>query len=249
MRYALGLFSVLPVRPFDVDRRAAARAMAAFAWLGLLLGAVAGAALFVAWQLAGPLLGAALGLSALAILTGGLHLDGVADTADGLGSRRAPAEALAIMRKSDVGPMGVAALVLVLLVDAAALASLQGADRAVVGLVGAAAVARLGVTLATTSRRSARGEGFGALFVGATGTASAVVNALLVAAVLLVGAWWTGGIRTLIGACVAMMASALTGTLWARHLLKRLGGWTGDTFGSLIEVTQMAFLVAFALAS
>ncbi|MBF6096428.1 adenosylcobinamide-GDP ribazoletransferase, partial [Nocardia cyriacigeorgica] len=67
-----------------------------------------------------------LALGWLAGATGGFHLDGVADTADGLGSRAAPEKALMIMKKSDIGPMGVMSIVLVLLVDAAAVVSLAG---------------------------------------------------------------------------------------------------------------------------
>lgn len=246
---ATGLFTVIPVRPFDVDRGTARRAMAGFPWLGLLIGAAAGGVLWGAWHLAGPLLGAMLGLAVVAAVTGALHLDGVADTADGLGSRRPPEEALRIMRKSDVGPMGVAVLVLVLLVDAAALASMPDALLGAVALAGAAATGRLAVTLATTSHRSARAEGFGALFVGVTRPVTAALTAAAVGVVILGAAWWVGGLGAALAAAIGLAAASLVGALWTWHLLRRLGGWTGDTFGSLIEVTQLVFLVAFALAA
>ncbi|HHT12664.1 MAG TPA: adenosylcobinamide-GDP ribazoletransferase, partial [Propionibacterium sp.] len=200
MRYALGLFSIIPVPPFEVDRRVAARAMAGFPWLGLLLGALAAAVLYGASVLASPILGAMLGLAALAGLTGALHLDGVADTADGLGSRRPPDEALQVMRKSDVGPMGVAVLVLVLLIDAAALASLPSPLLGAVALAGGAMTGRLAVTLASTSQRSARRQGFGALFVGVTSIATAAVSCLAVSLAVLGGVWWAGGYRALLAA-------------------------------------------------
>lgn len=248
MRYALGLFTIVPVPAFDVDRTVARRAMLAFPWLGLLLGVVAGAVMWAAWQLAGPLLGAMLALAVLAGLTGAIHLDGVSDAADGLGSRREPEEALGIMRKPDVGPMGVATLVLVLLIGAAALASMPSAQTAAVGVAAGATVGRLAVTLATTSQRSAREQGFGALVVGVTGYPAAVLTALLVLGVVAAGAWWADGVQGMLAAGIALALSAAVGAGWAHHLLRRLGGWTGDTFGSLIEVTQVAFLVAFALA-
>lgn len=248
MRYALGLFSVIPVPPFDVDRTAASRAMAWFPWLGLLLGALAGAVLYGASVLAGPLLGAMLGLAVLAALTGALHLDGVADTADGLGSRRGPEEALRIMRRSDVGPMGVAVLVLVLLIDAAALASMPRPLVGAVALAVGAMVGRGAVMLASTSRRSAREEGFGALFVGVTGVPTAALSAVAIALAALGGAWWAGGASALLGMAIALAVAAAVGWWWARHLVRRLGGWTGDTFGSLIEITQCVFLVVAALA-
>ena len=67
---------------------------------------------------------------------------------------------------------------------------------------------------------------------------------------LLIGAaWWVGGLGAALAAAIGLAAASLVGALWAWHLLRRLGGWTGDTFGSLIEVTQLVFLVAFALAA
>lgn len=135
---AMGLFTIVPMPVVDVDRRVAARAVAALPWVGLLL----------------------VGL------TGALHLDGLADTFDGLGSRKPTAEPRAIMRQSDIGPMGVVAVLFALLIDVAALSSLPVA-WVVVGLVVASMVGRLAVVISTVSTASAQMQGFGALFVGA----------------------------------------------------------------------------------
>ena len=112
----------------DLDEGAAARAVFWLPVLGAGLGLAGRAAMvFVAagqWSPERQLLGAALAMVLLALATGGLHLDGLADTADGLGSRRPADQALEIMRRSDAGPLGVATLVLVLLVQVCALASL-----------------------------------------------------------------------------------------------------------------------------
>ncbi len=133
------------------------------------------------------LLGAALAMMLLALLTGGLHLDGLADTADGLGSRRPAPQALEIMRRSDAGPFGVAALVLVLLVQVCALASLPP-GRGAAALVLAAVTSRVAVVLATGSP-SARPSGFGALVAGRT---SAAGRAATVA--VLLPWWWQPGL-------------------------------------------------------
>ena len=93
-----------------------------------------------------------MGLSVL--LTRGLHIDGLADTADGLGSYADAAKALQIMKKSDIGPFGVAAIVSVLLIDTAAVTSLLTApagrhlDHALAGVAVAFAAGRLGATIA-----------------------------------------------------------------------------------------------------
>ena len=99
------------------------------------------------------LLGGVLAVAVLALLTGGLHLDGLADTADGLGSRRPAAEALAIMRRSDTGPLGVATLLLVVLIQVSALATVpRGLDGAG-ALVLAVVTGRVAVLLATGAPR------------------------------------------------------------------------------------------------
>ena len=248
---ALGLFTVIPVPPVaDIDRGLAGRAMAAFPWVGLLVGALAGAVLWgVVAVGAGGWLGAALALAVVALLTGALHLDGLADTADGLGSRKPAAEALVIMRQSDIGPMGVVALTLALLIDGAALASLaeRGGLLAAGALTVAAMVSRGVVTLATVSRASARQQGFGALFIGATSRATAVLTGVAVVGVAAgVGAlaYGLGGAGVFVAAAVA---AGGVGSLWARRLRRRLGGMTGDVFGSIVEVSLAAVLVAVAL--
>lgn len=244
---AVGLFTVIPVRPFEVDRGAARRAMAAFPWLGLLLGAAAGLLLVGAGALGSPLVGVVAALALLAGVTGALHLDGVADTADGLGSRKPAEEALEIMRRSDIGPMGVVTLVFVLLADFTALLTIPWDWTGAAALACAVMVSRTAVMVASTSTKGARERGFGALFVGVTGRGAAALNVAAVAVVVVALGWLTGGLASAIAFPAAGALAAVVAWLWARHLRRRLGGWTGDTFGSLIEVSQAAYLVAAAL--
>ncbi|MFT3887968.1 MAG: adenosylcobinamide-GDP ribazoletransferase [Arachnia sp.] len=242
---ALGLFTVLRVPPFDLDRATAARALRALPWVGLLLGAAAGA---LSWAAGGGLLGAVLALTLLAAATGALHLDGLADTADGLGSRKPRDEALAIMKRSDIGPMGVVSLVLVLAIDATALARL-GAPLALVALAAAAATGRVAVQAACTGSASARPGGFGSLFAGAARPAEAVVNAILLTTVVLLAGWWAAGLLGAAALAVGLAVAVVVATIWGRRLARHFAGWTGDTFGSLIEVTQCATLVSTAIAA
>ena len=124
----------------------------------------------------GRLLGAALAVAVIAVLTGGLHLDGLADTADGLGSRRPAADALEIMRRSDIGPMGVGALVLVLLIQVTAVAAIPRLPLAAAALVLAEVTGRVSVVVATSSP-AARPGGFGALVAGRTTAAERALTA------------------------------------------------------------------------
>jgi adenosylcobinamide-GDP ribazoletransferase len=252
LRTALSLFTVLPVGG-GAELGEGEAAAAAF-WLpvvGLLLGGLgAGVLLAVgAGGVPGPrrLLGAALAVALLAVATGGLHLDGLADTADGLGSRRPAAQALDIMRRSDVGPMGVAALVLVLLIQVAALGAITRPLVAAAALVLAAVTGRVAVVVAT-GFPAARPGGFGALVAGRTaGRDRALTVTVLfgaVAAAGSLGGGWAFAVRGLVAALAGLLAGAfLQFAAW-----RRLGGMTGDVFGAILEVSMATVLVACALA-
>ncbi len=151
LRLAFGTLTVLPVRPPSVDRGTAGRAMVLAPLVGLVLGLVACLPLLLTES--SPLLSAVLTVGAVALLTRGLHLDGLADTADGLGSGRPASDALAVMRKGDVGPFGVVTLVIVLLAQVAALAQLVAAGDGAVALVTALVVSRLALPLRVPSWR------------------------------------------------------------------------------------------------
>ena len=128
LRTALGLFTILPVRADpEIARDEAVRAVLWLPAAGLLV-SVPAAGVLLAVEAGGHdalrrMLGATLALGVLALLTGVLHLDGLADTADGLGSRRPAGEALAIMRRPDIGPFGVAALLFTVVAQITALAT------------------------------------------------------------------------------------------------------------------------------
>lgn len=255
---ATSLFTVLPapVLP-DVDRTVARRAVAAFGWFGLLLGAVGGLVCgLVLATGAGAWLAGVLVLVWLAAATGGFHLDGVADTADGLGSRAGSERALEIMKRSDIGPMGVIALVFTLLVDVGALTSLTATLGSWpggwwrVGLLVAVgpSVGRAAILLATRPQvPCARPGGFGSLVAGVTRPRAAAVNLAALGLVwAVVGALAAGPAGALlVVACAGVALAATAG--WTRHLVRRLGGMTGDCFGALNEYGQTLTWLALAL--
>jgi adenosylcobinamide-GDP ribazoletransferase len=224
------------------SRRTAAAAMAWAPAVGLLLGAAAAAVLELAARRAhtGPLLAAVLAVAALALLTRGLHLDGLADTADGLGSRRSAGEALAIMKRSDIGPFGVVTLVLTLLIQVAALAQAQALGRGAPAVLAAVVTGRLALPWAC--RRgvpAARGTGLGALVAG---TVPLAVPVALTAAAL-AGAYPFGIVVPI--AVAAGLAASLALTALA---VRRLGGITGDVLGALVEVATAVCLLVTAIS-
>jgi len=252
-RIALSLFTVFPAGGGpDLDETAAARAVYWLPAVGLLLGVVAaGALVLVQGNGASPyrqLLGAAVAVALLGLLTGGLHLDGLADTADGLGSRRPAADALAIMRRSDTGPLGVASLVLVLLIQVTALAAAPRGLAGAASLVLAAVTGRVGVLLATAAP-AARPGGFGALVAGRTSFGGRLAAAALLLAAALAGGWAVrGGPGALAGAGAAV-AGLAAGGLLTRAARRQLGGLTGDVFGAIIELGTAIALLVLAVAS
>src|SRR5690606_5670188 len=150
----------------------------------------AGAGLLLLLLGAGALLAAVASVAVPAVLTRGLHLDGLADTADGLGSAKPAGDALRIMKQSDIGPFGVLTLVLVLLAQVAALTQAYGHDgtRGALAAVVSAVVARLALTVAARHGvPSARPEGLGAAVAGVVPTAGAVGAVLAVAGLAAAG--------------------------------------------------------------
>jgi adenosylcobinamide-GDP ribazoletransferase len=250
-RTALSLFTVLPVGgDAELGEDQAARAVRWLPAVGLLLGLAGAAVILGVGGSSGPqrLLGAALAVALLALLTGGLHLDGLADTADGLGSRRARADALAIMRRSDVGPMGVAALVLVLLIQVSALAAIPRVPLSAAALVLAEITGRAAVVVATGSP-AARPGGFGALVAGRTATRDRVVTVVLLGCAVAVAGFAAGGAALATRGLIATLAGLIAGGLLQRVARRRLGGMTGDVFGAILEVSAAATAVSCALMS
>ncbi len=246
LRLAVSLLTVVPVGTGRVDRETARWAMTLAPVAGLLVGVVAAAVLVVSgWLGFGSLLGAALAVASMALLTRGLHLDGLADLADGLGSGRPAAEALAIMKKSDIGPFGVIALVLTLAVQVAAIA-----EAPVAGVVVAAVTGRLALTWACRPRvRAARPDGLGVLVAGTVRPLDAVAAVAVTAAAGSLAALTGpgGGVGDAFLGAAAVLAGLGAAIGLLRHAVRRLGGITGDVLGALVETAASAALVVMAL--
>ena len=255
LRTSLGLFTVIPVRASPaIGEGDAARAVRWLPVVGALL-AVPAAGVLLAVEAGGDstprrLLAAALAIGVLALLTGGLHLDGLADTADGLGSRRPRDEALAIMRRSDIGPFGVAALIFAVLIQITALATVSPGWPEAAAVAAAAVTGRVAVVLATgPGSPPARADGFGALVAGATTARARVMTAALLLALVAGAAALAWGPFAALRGAAAVLAGLLAADVLRRVAKRRLGGMTGDVFGALIEVSATTVLLVLALAT
>lgn len=233
---ALQFLTRLPVRPRWSDE-ATGRSLLYYPLVGLLIGL---ALALLAIPLAGlaPGLGAALLLTVWVLISGGLHLDGLADSADAwLGGQGDRERTLEIMKDPACGPAGVLALVLVLLVKWQALALLL-VEGAALPLVLAAVLARAALLALFYTTDYVRPGGLGsALARYLPRSMAAKVLAVVVVIALLAG---LDGVAALTAA--AIIAG---GARWLMQ--RRLGGTTGDTAGALLELVEAAVLVGLSL--
>jgi adenosylcobinamide-GDP ribazoletransferase len=250
LRFAFGTLSVLPVKVQRWDREAARGGMLCAPLVGVVVGVGAGFVGLVVLFLGGSALLAAVAAVAVpAVLTRGLHLDGLADTADGLGSGKPAEDALRIMKQSDIGPFGVVTLVFVLLAQVAALAEAFGDSwgRGALAAVVSCVAARLVLTLAARDGvPAARPEGLGAVVAGVVPVRGAVLVAVGVT-LGAAGAGAVGGAYAMVRTAGAVLVALALAELLLQHCVRRFGGVTGDVFGGLAETAATASLVVLSL--
>lgn len=228
---ALGFLTRLPVPAWVFkDSEATKGSLAWYPAVGLLIGGVLWSLAWIGNSLP-PMLLAALLLLVWTGLTGALHLDGLADSADawvgGLGDRE---RTLAIMKDPRSGPMGVTAVVLVLLLKFAALASLPLTHA---GIWLAPMLARTAITTAFLCMPYVRSQGLGSALTDSPRIAC-FIGVFAAVAVAACSGWH--GVRALLGVSVVFAC-------WRLACIRRLGGMTGDTLGALTELAEVAVLV------
>lgn len=231
---AVSFLTILPVRLGDRDHAGVNAAAVWFPLVGAIIGALAGAVRVLTEPLLGVSVSSVLALVALVGLTGALHLDGLADTADGLGVRGGRERRLEVMRDSAVGAFGALALLSWALLFLAVLESLSDV-HALRAFVAAAALGRWAALLHAALVSPARADGLGAAFHPSLAQL-AIASALAVA----VAALACGALPGL----VAIGAAALTAALCATCARQMLGGRTGDTLGATIVITEVAVCLA-----
>lgn len=214
------------------------RGIVGFPLIGLIVGVMGGAVFTLLAPWCGVPLAALGYVLALALITGAFHLDGLADTCDGVFSARKREQMLEIMRDSRLGTNGGLALIFIVLAKVLVVSELALRDLSMFALLTAASVVgRTVIVLLMYRQRYAReGNGLGNIYIGKVTGRQTVIT--------LAG----GAILTLLlGQGTAVLALVITMVvvwLLATYLRRRLGGQTGDTLGAAAEVGELVFLLA-----
>lgn len=229
---AFQFLTLLPIkRSFTAEQ--VGRSSVYFPIVGLVIGLVLAG---LDWGL-GIILPAAvvnvLLVTALAVLSGGLHLDGLADTLDGMAGHRTPEERLAIMKDSRIGGFGAIGIALFLLVEYVTLNSIPGAVKMPV-LILAPVLSRWAMVNSIFVYPYARPAGLGKAFKGAVTLRYFIIATLVSLALAAVLFRWAG--------LIIMAGTWLVVTLTALHFKSRLKGLTGDTYGAINEVSLVVAL-------
>lgn len=236
---ALSFLTILPVPHIPGDAGDLGRSSAWFPLAGAVLGAVLAGGAFLFGALFPPLAAKALVVVLWAFLTRGLHLDGLADTFDGIGGGYDRASRLAIMKDSRLGTFGGIAVAAALLLKTVAASGLTGPDlfRA---LFAAPILGRWGILFAMRLFPSARPGGMGDTFRKECSMESLAVGSVLAAALILATFGW----RSVL-ALLAVPPATLFLSIWLTRLL---GGLTGDSYGAVCEAGEMVTLLCFSLS-
>jgi len=211
-----------------------------FPLIGLIIGGIFVAALHLLTPIFPPLVTAFLIAAIDALLTGALHLDGLADSADGLGGGRTREDVLRIMRDHAIGSYGALALVLVIAIKAAALAALIDRHRAAAYLALMPMLGRWSVVLPSATQPYARrleqeGAARGGAVSDFVGRAELLIASATALPIVFALASWRG-------LAAALLVFAATG-IWSWYCCRRIGGITGDTLGAGVEISETLVLL------
>jgi adenosylcobinamide-GDP ribazoletransferase len=236
---ATAVLTRLPVAAQAAEEGAVARASWAFPVVGAGIGMIAALVLFVAAAFGlGEAPAVLLGLVAAGLVTGALHEDGLADTADGFGGGHDRDAKLAIMRDSRQGTYGILALILSIGLRAVALAAIPGPIEAGLALIAAHAAARAFLPAAMVVLKPARADGLGAM----AGTPSELTALAALAIGILAALTLLGPVRGAAALILSGIAVAATAALARRQI----GGYTGDVLGAIEQVGEIVMLLAAA---
>lgn len=208
-----------------------------FPVIGLIVGMCCTVIYMLTASALGPLMAAMLAVTTNVLVTGAFHLNGLADSCDGLFSRAGRARALEIMRDSRIGTYGAAAVILTLLIRVGAVYQMSVSGYAMLPVLLATPLLSRGMLLILMFRQNyAREDGLGNLYIGKICPRRFVFTLLIT----LVGVVLLCGVMSLIAVAVTLFAALM----FRSAVQEKIGGQTGDTLGAGNELFEIVFLLA-----
>jgi len=236
---ALQFLTIIPVRIKKVSDKDIAGSIAWFPAIGLVLGLILAAAANLGRHTGFPDLAmSAILIMLLTVITGGIHLDGLADLSDALGSGKGKDEMLAIMRDSRIGSMGAIAIAGCLILKIAFLFSIP-ANNQFKSIILMCVVSRWAMVLSMYASPYARKEGKAKSFIA--GINSIILGAATLSAIIFCFMSYQITGLIVIGITGALVYAA------GKYLTKKLGGITGDTIGAVCEISEIVSLFILCL--
>lgn len=234
---ALQFLTIIPVkRSFSAEQ--VGRSTGYFPVVGIIIGLILAALNYLLSLVLPSSVVNALLVVSLAVLSGGLHLEGLADTCDGLAKHGTPEERWQVMHDSRVGGVGVIGLALVLLVKYISLNSLPQ-SLMMFALLTTPVISRWAMVYAIFAYPYARASGLGKAFKQATGRWQFLL-AMLITVALAAGLFKLAGLVILFIVWLFVLATAF-------YLKRRFAGLTGDTYGAINEVAESSVLIMISL--
>lgn len=247
LQAATAFLTRLPLKAASSHSFDLRRAARAFPVAGAIVGILAAATLIICRSIGmSPLLSAVFTVASLVVVTGALHEDGLADTADGFWGAAEREHKLQIMRDSRTGTFGALALLFSVGIRVAALEQIieAGSFSAAFALIAAEVISRHGMVTLMGTAPPARSDGL-AISAGTPAAGASRTSLIIALAIGIPSLWLAGGVRGIVIAGV-LAAVALMGV---RELAKRhIGGYTGDVCGAVQQIMAMAVLTGLALS-
>ena len=228
----------------DVDFTAERLSNAAryYPLVGAIVGIVAALAFFVANLILPTLIAVVIATAATALLTGGFHEDGLADTFDGIGGAHTRERALEIMHDSRIGTFGALALIIVIALKIASLAAMPEPQTIVVALVAAHIISRTSIVIVQTTSIYAREDGI----AGSKDQSPKPVNSVLASLIAVITIIAVAVLLSPISAFLTTIGAVIGHLLIRLYFQPKLKGHTGDTLGATQQITEVAIYIALA---
>lgn len=232
---ALQFLTIIRIKNMDVDEKKLANSIIYFPVIGLGLGLVLVVANIILSKTFPSTITSAILVSLLAILTGGLHLDGLADTFDAIGSGKNKEQMLKVMRDSNIGSIGAMSLILIIILKITMLSAFMSRNQALISML---VLGRWSMVLPMFLFKYAHeDEGKAKIFIEGTNLKKVILSSAFTLVIILLVLKFKG--------LNLFIVTGFFSLIFAWFLSKKIGGITGDTLGAINEITEVLTLFVF----